>query len=146
MECATRHRPRKPGERHPPPVLPGACTQTARRRTHLKNEGGHARAQSGRGVESEVPPDNLDFLSPKPWDKNEYQHSQQRPRDRHHSVSSTIHLMTVPHCLTPRFTRAERAQRARGPSRANASLGRRVEPLVRSHVSCSRRVMKTVTP
>src|SRR3989442_12076822 len=36
MECATRHRPRKPGERHPPPVLPGACTQTARRRTHRR--------------------------------------------------------------------------------------------------------------
>jgi len=36
MECATRRRPRKQREQHSPLVLLDACTQTARRRTHLR--------------------------------------------------------------------------------------------------------------
>jgi hypothetical protein len=73
----------------------------------LKTEGGHPRAQHGRGIEREVPPDNLHVLRPKSWGSHAYQHRQQRPYDLHHRVSfSAIHAMTVPHGRSAQLERS----------------------------------------
>src|SRR5215831_3437326 len=74
----------------------------------FKNEGGNARAENGRGIKRKVPANNLDFLSPKLWHRDEQEHSEHQRRDQDHAVSSSkIHSMfglTVTISMTARST------------------------------------------